>query len=965
MVFIAFQDSCNNRDCAILVGPCPSTSFIRSFHFRHLHGKEMLTSLCALRKITRDTWSSKQEEIDFTNSKNSPKKLLTKSLSFRMLFQPNLNTLSAERSFENILSCGRTLCAALELYFHSAVRVKYDSSSLQYFSSYCKILLQIVEEIVINGACNVMREVGNHIVFLDKDRIKLKIADIYRETVSRDVKNLPCVFTRGDSILVHSGQFVEECIGYLRCCFLLVCSLPSQPMTVSTVVDCITNEVIHYLQVATSSSFESKANFLRTEGMELKQNLIIFLIRVNQMWAESVKSLRMLIGITTLPKENPLLLPPLNDVLGWFIVSIRQDIHIWMSKSIDHYNGNRENNYSLPWDVQQLGNQWCSDIPETVAMQLKVYSDFDFHDLDNEYPFCVSELKYFRTELNDSISRSWYFLLSELTQAMLCRHWDSADEDATIGAFSHFLMSIGNDFLRVLARFVPKDSKDNKDIDIIQSMTTILIGHMTKLIFSTTQTTLLHFDSTWNQEVGNGCSIFITNLSHHFKKMKPCLHSMLFREVVLSCMKVVVLRYLLLLKNKILLSFGRAMESSEVDRLIEDEGRLSAFFHGFLEESVLESLLYMRHLCVILKQDHNNPLFKDSLLWILRLYDLSDFKQVQFVEFLLLTCFLPLRMEATTEIYIYVATQIRHFTENYQYRARISLMQIKETDMYWRLFADFRLGWDEESRPSQTDGNRVEIDETVVHNSFPSVLGTFTNNLSVLKPSQFISSLKKIREKISDVKFPLPLAINGYAPNSKEYDEVAAYIMRSINLDQKDSPAHLELVRLLQTLYIGKTELELVEKPFDQLSEINRPALFYSSIVQQDHGDVPMLEAISTLIIERIELRNVASHSVIGKANPYIVFKFGDIVFKTAVKWDCENCVWTEKMQQTISNNLLLNQRLSINVYDKERIRRKRFIGGIELLLNPYINRAHASWYALESSEVIATEIFLSFRILS
>lgn len=119
---------------------------------------------------------------------------------------------------------------------------------------------------------------------------------------------------------------------------------------------------------------------------------------------------------------------------------------------------------------------------------------------------------------------------------------------------------------------------------------------------------------------------------------------------------------------------------------------------------------------------------------------------------------------------------------------------------------------------------------------------------------------------------------------------------------------------------------------------------------ESEHGtDTP---AGCMILIEAIEVRALHSSSFIGGPNPYVYFSVsGRKHVKTSVKWDHKEASWSEKVEIPASMQDIQEGRITIKVFDKERMRRKRLVGAVTVKLAPLEYHSFESWYALEGGE--------------
>lgn len=130
----------------------------------------------------------------------------------------------------------------------------------------------------------------------------------------------------------------------------------------------------------------------------------------------------------------------------------------------------------------------------------------------------------------------------------------------------------------------------------------------------------------------------------------------------------------------------------------------------------------------------------------------------------------------------------------------------------------------------------------------------------------------------------------------------------------------------------------------------------------------PASTELVVIVIGEVEVRHVHTSSLLGKGNPYVSFsviikgKEEEILqrVKTEVKWNCSDANWgkeTFEIKLPVllgEKELMKSLRLLVEVFDKERIRRKNLLGKVILPLHVdeavggVNTRKEAAWYGLE-----------------
>ena len=91
----------------------------------------------------------------------------------------------------------------------------------------------------------------------------------------------------------------------------------------------------------------------------------------------------------------------------------------------------------------------------------------------------------------------------------------------------------------------------------------------------------------------------------------------------------------------------------------------------------------------------------------------------------------------------------------------------------------------------------------------------------------------------------------------------------------------------------------------------------------------PML----TLRVSSFQVKGLQSFSLIGSANPYLSVSLGSQRQKTTVLWGRAQGHWEGHMDFSLPAKQLESAYLTVRVFDKERIRRKRLLGAVAVKL--------------------------------
>ena len=120
------------------------------------------------------------------------------------------------------------------------------------------------------------------------------------------------------------------------------------------------------------------------------------------------------------------------------------------------------------------------------------------------------------------------------------------------------------------------------------------------------------------------------------------------------------------------------------------------------------------------------------------------------------------------------------------------------------------------------------------------------------------------------------------------------------------------------------------------------------------------------VMINNVEMRGLLSRTLKTKTNPYIKFFIGDQHCKTSVVYNSSSPTWKETFELFVNKSDIDTSFLSVNVFDKELIQRKRLLGSVNIKLSSMEMRNCSSWYALEGGDNGSTgEIHLCLTVAS
>eukprot|EP00981_Chlorochromonas_danica_P001960 scaffold405_cov179-Ochromonas_danica.AAC.4 len=204
-----------------------------------------------------------------------------------------------------------------------------------------------------------------------------------------------------------------------------------------------------------------------------------------------------------------------------------------------------------------------------------------------------------------------------------------------------------------------------------------------------------------------------------------------------------------------------------------------------------------------------------------------------------------------------------------------------------------------------------------------------------MKKKISFSAISAVKKTFSNTKIPSSgnggnNEINGGKPN------VAASKPFAVNSSLSGSQP------LSHLLPAGET---IMEDDHDRPADVSTPTNSTPPRSQQPNS-------LGALLIHHVAVRGLHSSALFGQANPYVVFTIGTERVKTAVQWNCLEASWgNQTYTLVLDRHQLEEETLLVEVFDKERIRRKRLLGSLHVSLGGLEGRYQEGWYALKVHE--------------
>ena len=708
------------------------------------------------------------------------------------------------------------------------------------------------------------------------------------------------------------------------------------------------------MQKAIHTLCATKSDFDKIESLLFKYALLKSVIQNNMLLSQRVNAVLQLSDWDEI-SDDFTLINHMDNILTWFVRGIAADVRKWMGKTLYSVQHHRANRMNFPWDIDLMGNFVTSSIPESFQMQLDVYADFMFQ---SNWIMETMSVNYYSTDIIEHIqsqftslnkdlrailSNAWILPLHEYNRALSSRHWDEFKDSIEQKCYTEFLCSIINDGHRIKKLSVARDPDNLYIQSEIDRMVQLAIACLVKVIFSATQETILNMNALWYDEGSTVSHVITHNIANYSKQIRGICFNGTLDTVLLECFTVVTMRYLILFRDRLGTKTGAALDVEDIGRLRADVERFKTLAQEQSSDGEIPSpLSYLINFVNLVTEDPTGPQFNTSLLWIMRQYDMSDRDQLVFVELLLLNCALPLRHDADEDAYSTILSVFDSHGDLEKYTLHIGL-DVVSNDPYYRCFGRLLSHWSSNNNTSNTTSS-----------------STMMSQLGKMKQMQPKVALKMLREKTSDLV--LSSAFGGVSVATQRQNEgYALSLLRDIGLEKEKNEVKRVKIPVNDTVLKYFGDISSVD------DEKDKPSI--ASLLDGLTDSKARKAEVSgnkgrRLEISEVKVRGLHSFSIIGEANPYVYFEVGDEKVKTSVKWNHREADWEDTFSVQISTEQLTEENLLVEVYDKERIRRKRLLGSVVIKLHSLLSCNGGSWYALEGGEKSSSgEVHLQLAI--
>lgn len=715
----------------------------------------------------------------------------------------------------------------------------------------------------------------------------------------------------------------------------------------------------------------SASAFQRVLGQDNKMKLLLFLVMHDNSLCELLKPYLSVRQLICSPHPKLLGNDGLKVLFRHYDTSLVEETRKWLTKTVQHSKSKKENKENFPWDIEKNGNLLISHLPEALRFQLNVYLGLcitentfskywseleaasislpELPDFSDRSSFSAHSLRHAVMDrisgLNEYILRaicsSLLLLAEEYKLALQSKHWDNYSAPCDQSNNLQFLVSVGNDSFRVssvhlndLLRIESTCAWSFTTNALIKSVTNEFqivsekaVKYITRIIFSDLQNIIsTNFSSMWRsgafdkRHPASPIATIIATMKDFFRELKHMIDPILFFNVLVSCADVVVLRVLLFLKeraesNTIVpvapvrnnsfqhlsiqlpvqstpsVNYTNPLKPPEVMRLMED---VSMLVDTFRKESAFE----LHH--------HLNALS-------LKLSALVDAVTLCTSE-----TFDGTECSSTFDRLVKKLKDCKNTDVLSMHRALVCLLRLRK-DMSSKDDNTLSQLIDDSVRKTGESSRRDSVDDVILRAFHDSMDEPVTpRKMHFLTNRVFKGIIEKAREerksggrdsnlKDADMKRTLGLLdIRRQRSHDHDRDMAAACAM--------DVSGHSDLIKF------------------------GRANSVYDTV---------------DITISNIIARNLRTHALFGKSNPYVVFTLDcngvEQRQKTKVLWNRSNPQWkgVEITFHGVSRDLM-NKTIHVKVYDKERIARKTLLGAVSVSFAGIETHPVDSWLALQ-----------------
>lgn len=731
-------------------------------------------------------------------------------------------------------------------------------------------------------------------VFGEKEVYEFVSSDLFHidETIPIS-SNIDNFTTRIETIVTHAVTSLRK---------LFLCSIGQLNLNqINILSQCIQD--YYDAAVDTISVYESP-----TSGEEIKIGIIKFLISFNNILEEKLNPILHCFGLKCLSSLCLVETTKFHQMSVWYSNSLIISIKSWLGKNIQYVNINKTIS-TLPWDYTLLGSLIISHLPESFHFQLNIFfdlcSNLQVHRKDNQQRIQKNnQLLILNENILHAAGEALELLADEYICALQSRHWALDCIGNELVHNIRFLIACANDSYRIqqihLLPFktiqTTSSSVTDKIIatvkDAFEKVRMDSLKRLSRVFFTDLTDHFTNFESQW-ASAGSYVLVgsIIATLDDYFKDVQMEMEMINFITVLNKCCGIVCSRYLLFLRGRSLKRIAFTID--EIQAVSGDVSIISRGFKVWIER--------------VQKSNDNVNSSEVSSIGsevITTLKFLHD-------AHLLLT-------ESSSKLKGLVSAVLNAYPkEMHQIASNVlkllNLRQDFDSELSNMVAAEEKRFYFADSKAEDCVANANDLDLFVrVFSASPEeILGSAHKGFST--PSR-----GGLAKQMSTMKVVREMAANLTGVSVRRQEEQTAGMQRAVGLQTSISRA--------------SSEGDLSHLPPEEIRA----------------------EDVCYVVISRVEVKGLVSSSFLGMCNPYVVFTLGNSRYKTSVQWNkTSTASWPSQVMTLKANKIKLSSlSLHVEVIDKERIRRKKILGEVNVKLSGLELHSIDSWFAVDSYSV-------------
>jgi len=642
-----------------------------------------------------------------------------------------------------------------------------------------------------------------------------------------------------------------------------------------------------------------------------------------------------------------------HDLVGWYQSSLVVETQTWLSKTIQNFSLFKLNTANLPWDIDEVGERVISALPETLQQQMGVYLSLcNCDEDDGSTPETRELLHSIREKIVEAVAKCMLLLSDEYRRALQSKRWErpSRDGDDLEKNFM-FLISVANDCLRVSNFQVDTQLSSPGGVGGSEVHTSVVVAFMgtadiaikylIRIIFSEAYTLLADFDEYWATPSEQACKTLIGIMSSYFTHLRPKLDERFVEKLLVCCAGVVVTRLLLMLRVRG--SRGKRFSADDVKRFCFDAQQLRNCFQAAF--GTTRDLASCKPLSAL--QDVVELLSKP-------LGEIRSLMKAMARDHVVAgvsagggggggaggngTAAVP-PVRAGALLLQFVMLQLRPDGGNAELEAGVTAAvdEASKIPLAWHPFA------------------QDSLEQTVVQRVFGSQglglggdSGGGSGGGGGGAGDKDKGALKQLREKATNA------FLGKKSKRKMEEEDVRILRLLGLELDLIEEAEHFAPSKDRQ----GQGGLDK-DNDNDDKTSVAGSMMGAGALQHIDEADLVIVK------VSQLRVQGLTSNAFFGSVNPYVAITLGETRLKTAVAWNSSTgkARWDAPLTFRYSKTRLTSgqARLRVEVFDKERVRRKRALGGVTIKLAGLELFRIESWFALEGGETTKQtgELFL------